>query len=377
MALIIDELLCFIISQADCLNRENLISEITEFYTIDEICKAKQTLITEFEKYNLTTSIENFKTRRQTSRKDGKEKCVTDIFEIWQVVDKETGGQFGTKFVCADPNRLPTIDAEKYSLKFLISEILNLKEQVSMQKTTLDSMTESLSSLNNKLKDQGTNFPPLIPTTNSQSKTGNSSAAKKRKLSTPNLVSNATPVSVTKASKTSALSTLATATTPAKALDSATFSETGVSMVSSFKDKVENLKNDSKPWSLVTARKNKNVVAVSGKGENCLLQGVEKPKRDYWEISVTRLSESTTTADKIKTCLQGNGVEVHDVYVFNSRIKGCKSAKVRVALQHKDKVKDEQIWPMFTRVQDWIYKPRSARNETPAKGGAQPSRSDD
>lgn len=101
-------------------------------------------------------------------------------------------------------------------------------------------------------------------------------------------------------------------------------------------------------------------MSVAGKGEGSILEGVEKTKRNFWEISVSRLAESTTT-DKIKSCLHEHQIEVLDVYLFNSKIKGCKSAKVRVALEHRDKVKDENVWPKHSRVQDWIYMPRSTR----------------
>jgi hypothetical protein len=105
----------------------------------------------------------------------------------------------------------------------------------------------------------------------------------------------------------------------------------------------------------VTARKNKNITAVKGKGESTILEGVEPPKKDFWEISVTRLAE-TTTVDKVKTCLQSHGIELKDVFVFSSKTKGCKSAKVRVALEHKIKAKDENVWPLHCRsgLAQWV-----------------------
>jgi hypothetical protein len=139
-------------------------------------------------------------------------------------------------------------------------------------------------------------------------------------------------------------------------------SESPALKVTSFAGKSKDLQQNTKPWNLVTACKNKNIVSVAGKvvGDGTTLKGVEPPKRDFWEVSVTRLHKSTTD-DQIKTHLQTHGIEVKDVYIFNSRIKGCKSSKVRVAREHAEKIKDGNIWPMHCRVQDWIYKPKSAR----------------
>ena len=85
--------------------------------------------------------------------------------------------------------------------------------------------------------------------------------------------------------------------------------------------------------------------------------------RNFWDISVSRLVE-TTTEDQVKRHLQSNGIEVREVYVFASKIKGTKSAKVRVDLEHKERVKDAELWPPHCRVQDWLYKAKAAKKPT-------------
>ena len=62
----------------------------------------------------------------------------------------------------------------------------------------------------------------------------------------------------------------------------------------------------------------------------------------------------TATSDKVKFHLQGHGIEVREVFMLNSRIKGTKAAKVRVALEQKDRVKSPEIWPEHCIVADWI-----------------------
>ena len=89
------------------------------------------------------------------------------------------------------------------------------------------------------------------------------------------------------------------------------------------------------------------------------LEGVAPYIRDFWDISVSRLKESTA-ADKVKTHLQKYGIEVREVFILASKIKGTKAAKVRVALEQKDRVKLPEIWPQHCKVADWINFNRKA-----------------
>ena len=70
--------------------------------------------------------------------------------------------------------------------------------------------------------------------------------------------------------------------------------------------------------------------------------GVASFVRDFWDLSVSRLNPSATS-DKIKLYLQDRQIEVKEVFVFDSKIPGTKSAKVRVAVEHKDKAKKGEI----------------------------------
>ena len=83
------------------------------------------------------------------------------------------------------------------------------------------------------------------------------------------------------------------------------------------------------------------------------LEGVAPFIKDFWDVSISRLSP-TVTSDKVKFHLQGHGIEVRDVFILNSRIRGTKAAKVRVALEQKDRVKSPEIWPQHCVVADWI-----------------------
>ena len=139
-----------------------------------------------------------------------------------------------------------------------------------------------------------------------------------------------------------------------------------VPSVVNFAEKAKILRDSElKSWSLVKARDRKKIVPIVGTCTETSVEGVAPVKRDFWELSVSRLKEDTTS-DKLKTFLQGRGIEVRDAFVFSSKVKGTAAAKVRVALEHRDRAKDASIWPSHIRVQDCIYKPKSAKKENVA-----------
>ena len=112
--------------------------------------------------------------------------------------------------------------------------------------------------------------------------------------------------------------------------------------------------------SISQVRKEKKITSVTGKKEGGILAGVAPLQKNYWDIFVSRLVVSTT-ADQVKRHLQENGVEVQDVFILNSKREGTKSAKVRVVLEHRNKAKDENVWPLHCRVQDWTPLSKSTR----------------
>ena len=83
------------------------------------------------------------------------------------------------------------------------------------------------------------------------------------------------------------------------------------------------------------------------------LEGVAPIAKTYTEISVSRLKDSVTS-DKVKVHLHKHGIEVRDVFILSSKINGTKSAKVRVAIEHKERAKSPDIWPEHCRVADWV-----------------------
>ena len=129
-----------------------------------------------------------------------------------------------------------------------------------------------------------------------------------------------------------------------------------------FSDKVRKI-SVSQKWNLVSERKKRKIIPLTGTAAPSTLEGVAVlRKKPFWDISVSRLSEGTSS-EKLKTFLQGKGIEVKETFVFPSKIKGTVAARVRVALEHKEKVLDSNIWPQNIRVQSWVQKRKVSKEE--------------
>ena len=117
--LTINELLCFISSQADKLPFDCLHQSLQDFYSLEEVTKAKQLLVLEFDKVLDPDLIKEQRKNRLNGKTSAKDKVARDILEIWQILDRENAGLTATQFVAVDINRLPAVNADKFNLRFL------------------------------------------------------------------------------------------------------------------------------------------------------------------------------------------------------------------------------------------------------------------
>ena len=150
MALSVNECLCFVSNQCDNLNKNNLVSAL-DFYQIPDLSEAKELLITEFEKVGDVAQIQNFKTKRRENLPGANNKIIKDLIDIWEVVDTTLGGKLNVKFVAADINCLPSINADQFNLQFLIGAINKLQEKSQQQQDILVGVAQSLTSINERL----------------------------------------------------------------------------------------------------------------------------------------------------------------------------------------------------------------------------------
>ena len=98
---IVNEVLCFVSGQSDKLDRANIQSVIHDFYTLEELRSAKQLLIRECENDGLSDLISD-ENRKSRKKPNPEQKVTKDILDIWEMVDRERGGQLPCIFVAAD-----------------------------------------------------------------------------------------------------------------------------------------------------------------------------------------------------------------------------------------------------------------------------------
>ena len=151
--------LCFISNHYDKLDRQNLSTIILESFSREEVVTAKQTLVSLCEKSGLSDNISESKIKRIGANVE--QKVIKDILDIWEIIDNEKGGDLGTKFVTSDINRLPSVDPDKFNLRFLISSIIKLREENEFFKIQLENITKLLSS---SRRDETSFASPLLQT---------------------------------------------------------------------------------------------------------------------------------------------------------------------------------------------------------------------
>ena len=90
----IDNLLYFVNTHFDSLDRQHLNSVLVDFYSLNEFVASKATLIAECDKIDISNSISEYKKKRHNTRSenDTKLKLAKDILDIWTVADAEKAG---------------------------------------------------------------------------------------------------------------------------------------------------------------------------------------------------------------------------------------------------------------------------------------------
>ena len=450
----INELLCFLTVQFDKIDRENLISLLVDSYVFREALEAKTILISECEKASISESIKDYCTTRVKGKSGALNRVITDVVDIWTVIDKKLVGKISCQFVAANPNRLPHTNVEKCNLQFLIASIEKLHEKVDNQDKQIELLSRKACNNNNNINNNNNNknnkrrlsgsspsftpkrlqtgvdtfvsspaaavsspaliasllpapgappyslsapliaslLPAPVTSSNIPSPTPTlsslpvSSASSQPPAPTSDIVTTTTtaaPPLVPAASASDAAAASAAeasaAAAPAAAVPDAAASDVpapdaasseataeaaaaaAALTTGSFASKANRLSRNQN-W-IVVERKKKKIVPVTGSGGNSTLEGVPKTKKDYWEVCCSRLKEEGTSIEKIKSHLQGQGIEVKEVFVIPSKFKGTVSAKVRVALEHKERALDANTWPNHVRISSWINKSKSARKD--------------
>ena len=141
----INDLLYFLVNQYDTLPRLSLNTTLLKSYSKEQFLTAKQILVSQCDKYKLTNQISDFKRNRISPNVE--QKLVKDIIDIWDVIDRETGGDLDIVFVASIPASFPANQASPsvgdISLPDLFASVLKLQQQNEFLKSQLVVITNS------------------------------------------------------------------------------------------------------------------------------------------------------------------------------------------------------------------------------------------
>ena len=87
----VNELLCFVATQYDKLDRQNLGSILVDFYSLDELVASKLLLVAECEKINIIDAISDYKKKRLNTKSED---------DVKQKVSKEDQRQIRISIKC-------------------------------------------------------------------------------------------------------------------------------------------------------------------------------------------------------------------------------------------------------------------------------------
>ena len=130
-----------------------------------------------------------------------------------------------------------------------------------------------------------------------------------------------------------------------------------------FADKVVRLGKNGEEWKVAGRGKSVKKPAIKGTNNESGLKGVPPQSKIWYQFSVTRL-DVTTSQDDVRRHLHQSGIEVKEIWLLNSQLKGTKTAKVRVSIEHRERAKNPALWPLYSRISDWDFsRPRKGKVE--------------
>ena len=131
----------------------------------------------------------------------------------------------------------------------------------------------------------------------------------------------------------------------------------------SFADLTKDSKDNGGEWKTKGRKKDKRKTAATGTNSIACLKGVPPMSQQFAQFAVYRLQEQTTP-DDVRKHLHKEGIEVKDVWMLGSIIKGTKTAKVRVAREHEKRAKNPSIWPIHCQIRDWNSDPKARKTKS-------------
>ena len=138
------ELLCYLSNKFGKIDNFKLHSIIFDYYYSDRICSAKEILISEVEKLNLTEKWPRPTKSRESDLNTRAAKDVKDILNLWGYLDDNKLLDRIPTFVAADLMFVPSVKLEDGDIRFLYNKLDKLEYTIDgLQRTINDMRSES------------------------------------------------------------------------------------------------------------------------------------------------------------------------------------------------------------------------------------------
>ena len=144
MAVVLCEVLCFIVHKYGKCPDQLVKTVLHDFYTDEDICQAKKLLHSELAKLNVDGVPDRLVTRK------GDNKSKLDIDDMYMMISKADELKLLSKlpkFVAGDLNKLPWCKPEDIDICILARKVASLEDMLKKQSHTVTSLIDSLSKL--------------------------------------------------------------------------------------------------------------------------------------------------------------------------------------------------------------------------------------
>jgi len=146
---VVDNVLCFLISRFSKYGNKQLKSAILDFYTFDDIYLAKQHLLSAVEQWKADINLPHIAVRREGEQRNVK--SLDDIITVITCLDENLKLDYLPKYVAESPDVMPSMRIYDSDLIPLTSAIDNLMGRMANIEASVSAILKCVNTVNDKL----------------------------------------------------------------------------------------------------------------------------------------------------------------------------------------------------------------------------------
>ena len=380
-AVLVSGALCFLQNKIHCVPLDTLGKVVKRGFEVEEIETAKSLI---FEAASTVTELSHVrkKTRKNTGTKQKTDADVDDIIQL--LVEADRVNATLTRFAAVDINKFPHVPLEEVDGSVILEKVASsltneavksMKEGLSLEiDTAISECGASLGELTSSVKDELQRINKELSVIQQKVHEVTDTIANVRRSVLQKAVSYAEDRVVSTKGNSEDKSVMGEQdghvdmesgeNSVRVEYDKASYAKvvkSSIAQVDVSKGVAGYKASANEGWVLVDKLRQRKIKTFLGQKkqsgtEGKCLRTVVRKKRDYWDVYVGSLADDTTKLE-IEGFLGENGVDVMQCWLLGSKIQSSLSARVRIPIQDREKVLDEEFWPEGVRVRSWVMKP--------------------